>query len=100
MELHHKQAWHDILVPKYRNYRRLDGKIQDTTLKNTGDLKGGFNDKYNSPDHYISNYDHNSWTVRTMPTGRELRGHLGVPDSVSEPLIVPLNYLVILHLIS
>ena len=29
----------------------------------------------------------------------DLRGHLGVPDSVSEPLIVPLNYLVILHLI-
>ncbi len=28
-----------------------------------------------------------------------LRGHLGVPDTVSEPLIVPLNYLVILHLI-
>ena len=27
-----------------------------------------------------------------------LRGHLGVPDSVSGPLIVPLNYLVILHL--
>ncbi len=23
-----------------------------------------------------------------------LRGHLGVPDTVSEPLIVPLNYLV------
>ncbi len=29
-----------------------------------------------------------------------LRGHLGVPDTVSEPLIVPLNYLAILHLIS
>ncbi len=28
-----------------------------------------------------------------------LRGHLGVPDTVSEPLNVPLNYLVILHLI-
>ncbi len=28
-----------------------------------------------------------------------LRGHLGVPDTVSEPPIVPLNYLVILHLI-
>ncbi len=27
----------------------------------------------------------------------ELKGHLGVPDTVSEPLIVPLNYLVILH---
>ncbi len=26
-----------------------------------------------------------------------LRGHLGVPDTVSGPLIVPLNYLVILH---
>ncbi len=26
---------------KYRNYRRLDGKIQDTFLKNTRDLKGG-----------------------------------------------------------
>ncbi len=25
---------------KYRNYRRLDGRIQDTFLKNTGDLKG------------------------------------------------------------
>ncbi len=30
---------------------------------------------------------------------RYLRGHLGVPDTVSEPPIVPLNYLVILHLI-
>ncbi len=30
---------------KYRNYRRLDGTIQDTFLKNTGDLKGDFNDK-------------------------------------------------------
>ena len=29
----------------------------------------------------------------------KLRGHLGVPDIVSEPVIVPLNYLVILHLI-
>ncbi len=28
-----------------------------------------------------------------------LRGHLGVPDTVSGPLIVPSNYLVILHLI-
>ena len=28
-----------------------------------------------------------------------LRGHLGVPDTVSGPLMVPLNYLVILHLI-
>ncbi len=28
-----------------------------------------------------------------------LRGHLGVPDTVSGPLIVPLNYLTILHLI-
>ena len=28
-----------------------------------------------------------------------LRGHLGLPETVSEPLIVPLNYLVILHLI-
>ncbi len=29
----------------------------------------------------------------------DLRGHLGVSDTVSGPLIVPLNYLVILHLI-
>ncbi len=29
-----------------------------------------------------------------------LRGHLGVPDTVSESLIVPLNYLVILHMTS
>ena len=28
-----------------------------------------------------------------------LGGHLGVPDTASRPLIVPLNYLVILHLI-
>ncbi len=28
-----------------------------------------------------------------------LRGHLGVPDTVSEPRIAPLKYLVILHLI-
>ena len=28
-----------------------------------------------------------------------LRGHLGIPDAVFEHLIVPLNYLVILHLI-
>ncbi len=27
----------------------------------------------------------------------ELRGHLGVPDTVSGPLIVPLNYPVVLH---
>ena len=36
------------------------------------------------------------WNVKN---GHNLRGHLGVPDTVSEPLIVPLNYLVILHLI-
>ncbi len=35
---------------RYTNYRSLDAIIQDTFLKNTGDLKhvkGNFNDKYN-----------------------------------------------------
>ncbi len=39
--------------PKYRNYTRLDGKIQDTFLKNTGDLKGDFNDKYNKKNLFL-----------------------------------------------
>ena len=39
---------------KYRNYRRLEGKIQDTFLKNTGDLKGDFNDKFHDLNEYNS----------------------------------------------
>ncbi len=41
---------------KYSNYRRLDGKIQDTFLKNTGDLKGDFNDKYNKKKTFFYNW--------------------------------------------
>ena len=41
---------------KDRNYRRLDGKIQDTFLKNTGDLKGDFNDKYNKKKTFFHNW--------------------------------------------
>ena len=37
------------------------------------------------------------WTTPNSSRGSVLRGHLGVPDTVSGPLNVPLNYLVILH---
>ncbi len=38
------------------------------------------------------------WEDVLLSTLLILRGHLGVPDTVSESLIVPLHYLVILHL--
>ncbi len=48
--------------------------------------------------HLVLNYEEYKLFV-VQSVSCLLRGHLGVPDTVSEPLIVPLNYLVILHLI-